>query len=113
MSSAKKNNEWHFGMKMHIGADAKHGAVHSMVVTSAKVSDEMLLPICCMERKSLFLPTRVITAIKISILREMRAFILELWKNEKLATVNYQNGKKKEITVIAPSARKLNMFFES
>lgn len=39
MSSAKKNNEWHFGMKMHIGADAKHGAVHSMVVTSAKVSD--------------------------------------------------------------------------
>ncbi len=39
MSSAKKNNEWHFGMKMHIGTDAKNGAAHSMVLTSAKVSD--------------------------------------------------------------------------
>jgi IS5 family transposase len=39
MSSAKKNNEWHFGMKMHIGTDAKNGAAHSVIVTSAKVSD--------------------------------------------------------------------------
>ena len=39
MSSAKKNNEWHFGMKMHIGVDAKTGAVHTMVLTTAKVSD--------------------------------------------------------------------------
>lgn len=39
MSSAKKNNEWHFGMKMHIGTDAKNGAAHSMVLTTAKVSD--------------------------------------------------------------------------
>jgi IS5 family transposase len=39
MSSAKKNNEWHFGMKMHIGTDAKNGVAHTMVLTSAKVSD--------------------------------------------------------------------------
>jgi transposase, IS5 family len=39
MHQTKKGNEWHFGMKAHIGVDAVSGLVHSMVGTSANVSD--------------------------------------------------------------------------
>jgi IS5 family transposase len=39
MHQAKKGNEWHFGMKAHIGADAGSGMVHSVEVSSANVSD--------------------------------------------------------------------------
>jgi IS5 family transposase len=33
MSSAKKGNEWHFGMKAHIGVDAGSGYVHTVTAT--------------------------------------------------------------------------------
>lgn len=39
MHQTKKGNEWHFGMKAHIGADAKSGLVHSVEGTAANVSD--------------------------------------------------------------------------
>jgi IS5 family transposase len=39
MSSTKKGNQWHFGMKAHIGADTAHGLVHTVVGTAAKVPD--------------------------------------------------------------------------
>ena len=39
MHQTKKGNEWHFGMKAHIGLDADSGLVHSVVGTSANVSD--------------------------------------------------------------------------
>ena len=39
MSSSKKNNQWHFGMKMHIGVDSRNGTVHSCAFTTGKVSD--------------------------------------------------------------------------
>lgn len=39
MSSTKKNNVYHFGMKVHIGVDAQSGLVHSCEVTTAKTSD--------------------------------------------------------------------------
>ena len=38
-SSTKKGNEWRFGMKVHVGADAETGVVHSMTTTPAKVHD--------------------------------------------------------------------------
>lgn len=40
MRQTKKGNQWHFGMKLHIGADSKTGLVHSAVVTSANVHDK-------------------------------------------------------------------------
>lgn len=40
MSSTRKNGSWHFGMKMHIGVDAKSGLIHSVEGTSAKVTDK-------------------------------------------------------------------------
>jgi len=39
MHQVKKGNEWHFGMKTHIGVDAGSGLVHSMTVTPANEHD--------------------------------------------------------------------------
>lgn len=39
MHSSKKGNQWHFGMKAHIGVDADSGLVHSLVGTAGHVSD--------------------------------------------------------------------------
>ena len=39
MHSAKKGNQWHFGMKCHTGVDAGSGFVHTVEVTAANVHD--------------------------------------------------------------------------
>ena len=39
MHQTKKGNQWHFGLKAHIGADSDSGAVHSVHVTAANESD--------------------------------------------------------------------------
>ncbi len=39
MHQVKKGNQWHFGMKAHIGADADSGLVHTVVGTAANVND--------------------------------------------------------------------------
>lgn len=39
MHQTKKGNEWHFGMKAHIGTDAHSGLVHTVVGTAANVAD--------------------------------------------------------------------------
>ena len=39
MHQTKKGNEWHFGMKAHIGVDRDSGLVHTVVSTAANVSD--------------------------------------------------------------------------
>jgi IS5 family transposase len=42
MSSTKKGNNYHFGMKAHIGVDAESGLVHTLEVTTAKVADSVM-----------------------------------------------------------------------
>src|ERR1700750_2076714 len=37
MHSSKKGNQWHFGMKAHIGVDASSGLVHTAGVTNGRV----------------------------------------------------------------------------
>jgi IS5 family transposase len=39
MHQAKKGNQWHFGMKMHIGVDAESGLIHSVACTPANEAD--------------------------------------------------------------------------
>jgi IS5 family transposase len=39
MHQTKKGNEWHFGMKMHIGVDDTFGIVHSVTTTAANTHD--------------------------------------------------------------------------
>ena len=38
MHQTKKGNQWHFGMKAHIGVDADSGLVHTVVGTAANVN---------------------------------------------------------------------------
>ena len=39
MHQTKKGNQWHFGMKAHIGVDAGSGLVHSVTVSPANEAD--------------------------------------------------------------------------
>ena len=39
MSSTQKGGDWHFGMKAHIGVNAKSGLVHTVRTTAASVHD--------------------------------------------------------------------------
>ena len=42
MGSTKKGKNWEFGMKVHVGVDAKSKLVHSVVVTPANVHDSQV-----------------------------------------------------------------------
>lgn len=39
MHQTKKGNQWHFGMKAHIGVDAQSGIIHTVVTTPANTAD--------------------------------------------------------------------------
>jgi len=39
MHQTKKGNQWHFGMKSHIGVDAGTGYIHSVTATAANIHD--------------------------------------------------------------------------
>ena len=63
MHSSKKSNHWHFGMKAHISVEADSGLVHT--VRGARPAMWPMSPkaiVCCMARKPLCLPMRVIKA---------------------------------------------------
>jgi IS5 family transposase len=44
MHQTKKGNEWHFGMKCHVGVDAGSGYTHSIETTAANVHDIAVAP---------------------------------------------------------------------
>jgi IS5 family transposase len=44
MHQTKKGKDWHFGMKLHIGADSKTGLIHHASVTAANVHDSQEVP---------------------------------------------------------------------
>jgi len=39
MHQTRKGNQWHFGMKAHIGVDAESGLVHTVIGTAANAND--------------------------------------------------------------------------
>lgn len=43
MSQSKKGNEWYFGMKAHVGVDARSGLVHTAGVTTGKTHDAKVM----------------------------------------------------------------------
>ena len=65
MHQTKKGNEWRFGMKVHIGADAQTGVVHSVTTTPANVHDvtEARAP---SHRRSVYARTRTWYDLKFS-----------------------------------------------
>ena len=60
MHKVKKGNEWHFGMKMHIGVDDALGLIHSVSTTAANAHDITQAVSYCMEKNSGFGETRAI-----------------------------------------------------
>ena len=58
MHQTKKGNQWHFGMKPHIGVDADSGLVHSVIGTAANVNDVTQATVCCTARRQWCLPMR-------------------------------------------------------
>jgi transposase, IS5 family len=43
MTQSKKGNQWYFGMKAHVGVDARSGLVHTAGVTTGKVHDAKVM----------------------------------------------------------------------
>lgn len=43
MHQTKKGNQWHFGMKAHIGVDSQNKLIHSVVATAANTHDSQVL----------------------------------------------------------------------
>ncbi|MDQ2833020.1 MAG: IS5 family transposase [Acidobacteriota bacterium] len=43
MHQTRKGNEWHFGMKAHVGVDADTKLVHTVAATAANVADPKML----------------------------------------------------------------------
>ena len=44
MHQTRKGQQWHFGMKLHIGVDSQSGLAHSAVITAANIHDKHPLP---------------------------------------------------------------------
>jgi transposase, IS5 family len=44
MHQTRKGKQWYFGLKAHIGVDAKEGHVHSVATSAASVADCHMLP---------------------------------------------------------------------
>lgn len=44
MKQSRKGKQWYFGMKAHVGVDAKSKLIHHVVSTSGAVSDGKMLP---------------------------------------------------------------------
>lgn len=44
MHQTKKGNQWHFGMKVHVGVDSASGLIHRASVTAANVHDRHEVP---------------------------------------------------------------------
>ena len=53
MTQTKKGNQWHFGMKAHIGVDAESGLIHNVECTTAKVADNVMLKDCLHREESI------------------------------------------------------------
>ena len=58
MHQAKKGNQWHFGMKAHIGVDPESGLVHTIECTTAKVADISMMESCLHGEETLVLGDR-------------------------------------------------------
>jgi len=66
MSHIKKGNQWHFGMKTHIGVDAESGLIHTVECTAGKVADNTMLKNCLHGDKALVFADRLDTASRIA-----------------------------------------------
>jgi hypothetical protein len=64
MHQTKKGNQWHFGLKAHIGVDARTGITHSLTTTAANEHGLTRQSTCFTVMKRSSLPMRVTEAPK-------------------------------------------------
>src|SRR4029079_12453144 len=60
MHQTKKGNQWHFGMKAHIGVDVASGVVHTVTGTAANEADINQRRRCCTAGRRRCSPTPAI-----------------------------------------------------
>ncbi len=93
MHQTKKGNQWHFGMKAHIGVDAESGLVHTVVGTAANEADvtqtEHLLH---GEEKDVFLDAAYVGADKREELKDRDVNWEIAMKRGKLKAVSEESG---------------------
>ena len=93
MHQTKKGNQWHFGMKAHIGVDAESGLVHTVVGTAANEADvtqtEHLLH---GEEKDVFLDAGYVGADKREELKDRDVNWEIAMKRGKLKAVSEESG---------------------
>ncbi len=53
MHQTKKGNQWHFGMKAHIGVGADFGLMPTVLGTAANVNDVTQAAACCTAMKGM------------------------------------------------------------
>src|SRR5215208_678708 len=56
MHQTKKGNQWHFGMKAHIGVDVASGVVHTLTGTAANEADINQIAALCMAERAMCSP---------------------------------------------------------
>jgi IS5 family transposase len=90
MSSTKKGNNYHFGMKAHIGVDADSGLVHTMEATTAKVSDGVMTDALLHGEEKVVLGDRAYT-------RKDRNLEAERCEEEPVWAMPYKRKKGEEL----------------
>jgi IS5 family transposase len=63
MHQTKKDNQWYYGMKVHIGVDKDFGLIHLVVTMAANVHDLTPLQSCCVAVRRWSTPTPVTRAL--------------------------------------------------
>jgi IS5 family transposase len=100
MHQTRKGNQWYFGMKAHIGADADSGLVHSVIGTAANVADVTQIEhLLHGEEEVVFLDAGYIGADKREAVKERQVDWHIAMKRGKIKTM--VEGPLKELTVRA------------
>lgn len=90
MSSTKKGNNYHYGMKAHIGVDAESGLVHSLEITTAKVADGVMTDALLHGDERVVLGDRAYT-------RNDRTLEAERHENEPVWAMPFKRKKGEEL----------------
>ncbi|EIC28645.1 MULTISPECIES: IS5 family transposase [Methylomicrobium] len=92
MSSTKKGNNYHFGMKAHIGVDAESGLVHTVEMTTAKVADGVMTEALLHGEERVVLGDRAYT-------RKDRNLAADRLEGEPVWAFPFKRGKGEELPV--------------
>jgi len=91
MTSTKKGNNYHFGLKAHIGVDAASGLVHTVEVTTAKVADGSMADLLLHGDEDVVLGDRAYT-------RNDRNLEAERGEGEPVWAFPFKRKKDRELT---------------